>query len=111
MVKILKNDKNNEAALRTLLEVCYIDLNGPNNTGGTRNPYLLSQFPPFDPKRLAVTYPGIISLVHEICAINNFSKEEVKKMFLDIADINFKSLKLPVVPIEAWNKLSEELFK
>ena len=33
-------------------EVCYLDLNGPNNMAGVTDAQLLKRFPPWDPKQV-----------------------------------------------------------
>jgi len=49
MAELLKKEGKTTRALQFYLEVCYHDLNGPNNTGGVTDKDLLREFPPWDP--------------------------------------------------------------
>jgi len=91
-------------ALSTLLEVCYIDLNGPNNCGGLRQtPELLGEYPPFrpDPNGLA---PGIIQRVQALTSYLKLSREELRTQFIEIAHSVRGQHSTPLDPDIAWNQ-------
>lgn len=89
-------------ALSLLLEVCYIDLNGPNNCGGMRNfPDLLKDFPPFkpDPNGLA---PVLVDYVNLISSYLNLLESDIQEQFLQIARRVQSQFDTPLPPNEAW---------
>ena len=106
MGDILRKDGRYSDALDTYLEVCYIDLNGPNNCG-TRDPLLLHEFPPFTPKN-AILAPGVLVHIENILESEGFTKDNTRARFLEIAARVQRSLNLPVAPDMAWSKLSKE---
>ena len=50
MAEIFRKENRLSAALGGYLEVCYLDLNGPSNTGGVDDAELLREYPPWNPK-------------------------------------------------------------
>jgi DNA-directed RNA polymerase subunit RPC12/RpoP len=106
MAEILRQEMRLEASLTTYLEICYIDINGPNNIGG----FIDLKLPPFAPNQ-SIIAPGIISRALRIIRKLNFDEQRTKEEFIEIATINHTSLKLPVTPANAWDKLKTELFK
>lgn len=50
MANILRKEGKAEQYLMFMLEVCYLDLNGPFNCGGVNDPSIRQQYPPFNPK-------------------------------------------------------------
>ena len=91
-------------ALSTLLEVCYIDLNGPNNCGGLKQtPELINEFPPFkpDPKGLA---PGIIERVARLTGYLKLNHEQIEAQFIEIARAVQRQHHTPLDPASAWNQ-------
>ncbi len=98
MAEILRGEMKLKEALRTYLEVCYLDLNGPSNTGGMRDPELLKEFPPFDPNRDSFLAPGVIDLIKRIVLKLKLSKDEVRQIYLEHNSRVGQSLKLPLSP-------------
>lgn len=109
MAGILRREMKLKDALRTYLEVCYLDLNGPSNTGGITYPELLKEFPPFDPKERAFLAPGVIDLIKRIVLKLNLNKNEIEQIFIEHNSRIGQSLKLPLSPEQAWPSLDKEL--
>ncbi len=104
MAQLLRKEKRLEQSLRTYLELCYLDLNGPTNRGSIIDPELFKQFPPFDTK-IAFLAPGIISEIKIILKKTGLATERAKEVFFEIANVNHKALKLPVLPSDAWTRI------
>jgi len=109
MAEILRGEMKLKDALGTYLEVCYLDLNGVNNTGGMRDPELLKEFPPFNPKELAFLAPGVMDLIKRIVLKLNLSKEEIKQIFVEHNSRIEKSLRLPLSAENSWQSLDKEI--
>src|SRR5271165_6105971 len=99
MGDILKKEARYREALDTYLEVCYLDLNGPNNCG-TLDPSILKEFPPFDPKDESVA-PVVVCYVVDILERQNMSKNDARTRFCEIAAKVQHTLNLPVAPDQA----------
>lgn len=108
MGELLWEEMKWKEALRTYLEVCFLDLNGPNNTGGLDDSELLKEFPPFEPKT-ALLASGIIDRIKRIARLLDLRISEIKQLFTDHNEQFWYSLKLPLSPIDCWNKLEKEL--
>ncbi len=109
MAEILRGEMKLKDALRTYLEVCYLDLNGVRNVGGMNDPELLKEFPPFDPKESAFLAPGVIDLIKRIVLKLKLNKDEIKQIFLEHNLRSEKSLRLPVSVEQAWLSMDKEL--
>jgi len=99
-------------ALITYLELCYIDSNGPNNSGSMKNnPELLKAYPPFDPKRSTgfIPIPTIIDYIKQIGKDSNLSKEEIKQIFFEHNLKIEKFRKLPLSVQDSWARLEPNL--
>lgn len=107
MGDVLKKEGRYLNALDTYLEVCYLDVNGPNNCG-TRDPQILREFPPFNPKD-GMLAPGVLGYVEDMLECQELSKNDAHARFLDIATKVQRSLNLPLLPNKAWKKLAREL--
>lgn len=107
MGDILKKEKKYKDALDLYLEVCYLDLNGPNNCG-SMDPEILREFPPFNPKD-GFLAPGVLGYIDKLLQREKMKKGDIKHRFLEIATNVKNSLRLPVAPEKAWRQLSKEL--
>jgi hypothetical protein len=90
------------------LELCYIDSNGPNNCGSSKNdPELLKKYPPFNPKDSTRFFPipAIIDYIKQISKDLNLPKEEIKQIFFEHNLKIEKSRKLPLSVQDSWTKL------
>lgn len=110
MAEILRKEARPINALKTYLEVCYLDLNGPNNIGGIDDPELLKEFPPWDPKHLAFLAPGVVGSAAVIIEGTGATQDDVEAAFMRRAAKLEEALRLPVSPSKAWAKLKKELF-
>lgn len=110
MAEILRKEIKLQQALQTYLEVCYIDLNGPNNTGGFKNdPDLLKQLPPFDINGDTILAPAILDYIKLLIKKLELNKEQVKNIFIKHNTIIENALKLPLSANDAWNKLIDNI--
>jgi hypothetical protein len=107
MGDVLKKQGKLSESLDTYLEVCFIDLNGPNNCG-TKDPELLKMFPPFDPKS-AFLAPGVLRYIEKLCNDLQVKPEDLESRFISLASTVGRELKLPIAPDEAWKAVSGEL--
>lgn len=109
MAEILRGEMKLKDALRTYLEVCYLDLSGPNNTGGMNDPELLKEFPPFNPKDFSFLAPGVIDLIKRIVLKLKLNKDEIKQIFVEHNSRIEKSLRLPISAEKLWQSLEKEI--
>ncbi|WP_345888318.1 hypothetical protein [Shewanella algae] len=107
MGDVLKKQGKLSEALDTYLEVCFIDLNGPNNCG-TKDPEILKMFPPFDPKS-AFLAPGVLVYIDKLYKELNINPEDLGSRFIGLSSKVEYQLKLPISANEAWKELSGEL--
>ena len=108
MAKILKQEGKSEQYIRFMLEVCYIDLNGPNNCGGIDDPAILREYPPFNPKD-GILAPGIVGPLSNMARDLDIKISDLHSMFIEIASQVQISLKLKLPPDKAWRKLKKEV--
>ncbi len=87
------------------LEICFIDLNGPRNTGG----YHLPEYPDFSCD-LAFLAPAVVSKIGELILLLKLNEYAVRDKFMHVAERFGKGLALPVGPSAAWNALSSEFY-
>jgi len=110
---IFKASGDSQKALITYLELCYIDMNGPNNSGCARNnPELLREYPPFDPYNSVNSFlaPGILEYIAQINKELNLTKDQIKEIFLSHNLKVEKSKQLPLSVENAWIKLEPVIF-
>ncbi|MFZ4526085.1 MAG: hypothetical protein ACOYOE_11185 [Chlorobium sp.] len=108
MGDILKAESKEIEALDTYFEVCYIDINGPNNCV-TPEPEILKEYPPFNPKN-AFLAPGVIGNIDKIVSSHGIAQVQAEERFIKVAERTQKSLKLPVKPGRAWKKMKKEIY-
>ena len=104
---IFKLSGDLQNALITYLELCYIDLNNPNNCGGTKDyPELLKEYPPFNPNtsRDNLLAPGILWNIIQINKELNLTKDHIKDIFFSHNLKVEKSKKLPLSVEIAWER-------
>ena len=107
MADLLEQEGRLKNALTTYLEVCYLDVNGPQNLGGMSDS-TLGEYPAFHPEgaRLA---PALVRSVSAIAEKLELDLAEAEGRFLQVADRAHQQLRTPVSPREAWKKLEAEL--
>jgi DNA-directed RNA polymerase subunit RPC12/RpoP/phage FluMu protein Com len=107
MAFLLKEEGKVRAALETFLEVCYVDLNGPQNNAALRAE-LGKKFPRFDPSD-SLKAPGIIFETAALIKQLALTKNDVKTIFFEHNKKYVSGLRLPLSLDEAWLKLYPEL--
>jgi DNA-directed RNA polymerase subunit RPC12/RpoP len=114
MVRLLKSERKQKQALQTLLEICYLDLNGCRNIGtinGKPVPKEMSDklgIRDFDIS-MAFLAPGILSMIEDNMRELDLDITEVGKMFVETNN-NTKPLRnMPLNPEQAWKKLLNEI--
>lgn len=108
MGEILRRELKLRPALEMYLEVCYLDLNGPRNTGGLTDLCLLRQFPPFDP-RDAYLAPAVIGVIDALASKLQLDRDSLKRLFIEHNVRIHKALHLPLVPEACWPILEKEV--
>lgn len=108
MAQLLAKEGKDKEALRYYLWVCYIDLNGPSNMGGIKDPKILKEYPPFSPKKGDLV-PGIVGEVEDLANKLEMANQQLVGMFKKVADSEYKSLRLPVAPKTACAKIEKSI--
>lgn len=96
-----------EEALRFLLEVSILDLNGAHNCG-TKDPAVTRDFPPFNPKAASLA-PGIVARTAEVIASLELPDVEARRLFESVAGTVGPAFRLPRSPDAVWRELSKAL--
>lgn len=109
MGQLVKREGKLEHALRTYLEVCYMDLNGPTNSNKLKSPELLKEFPEFD-LQTAFIAPGLVDEILAMSKKLGYDIDKIEKIFIEAGQKHYESLKLyPLKPEQAWLKFRESL--
>ena len=90
-----------EGAVRFYLEVCYLDLNGPDNVGPISDPALRAKYPPFS-SRLAGLASGVVHLLARTRAKASMTDDALRSLFLTHAAEIRIALDVRVPPEDAW---------
>ncbi len=111
MAEILRKEGRSTQALGFYLEVCYLDLNGPNNIGGETDSELLREFPPWDPKSaLSLGFTALPGLAADMIRKMNLTPATVEEIFRKKAFALHTGLHLPLSPADAWPQVKQALF-
>jgi len=93
-------------ALATHLEVCYIDLNGPQEaTTRERERY---NTPPFEPDKSLLT-SGIVNIANVYIERLGLTRAETKALFHKHNSRHLSHLNMPLSVDEGWNQLEPNL--
>lgn len=106
---VLEKEGKFPDSLATYLEVCYLDVNGPSNTGGYQNTELLKKLRAFSPDE-AFLAPAVIDRIVELLNQLELSEEDGKRIFYEHNRRVENNLKLPVTINQAWELLSKEIY-
>ncbi len=110
MTEILQRERRFWDALAQYLEVCYPDLNGPNNIGGIADSELLQQFLPWNPKDTrAKLAPAVIDRVMQLIEQTGLSVATLEDIYQKSAIPLHTSLRLPLSPTIAWKRIRKTL--
>lgn len=107
MANLLQAEGETESALQTYLEVAYLDLNGPMNTGRLDSD-LATRYPPFD-KETAFLAPGLLDFIDETAAKLQISKKTIKERFIEHNQKVFQALSLPLSVEKCWLRLEKQI--
>lgn len=115
MAEIVRRTSGSSRALPEYLEVCYLQLNGPNNLAIhidrlTGTPMVDSRLPPWDPKHGQVT-PLALARTRQLIEETRLERKAIREMFLDAASNLRASLSLPLSANRAWRRLDKCLFR
>jgi len=110
MADILRKESKLPDALGMYFEICYLDLNGPNNMSGVTDPELLRQFPPWNPEQDAFIAPGIVDRIARIIQKTETDQSKAKELFTAQATKLKQSLRLPVPVTKAWTEVGKAVY-
>jgi hypothetical protein len=102
-------DKDEELLRKTLathLELCYLDLNGPQNS--TAHERELKNEAPFDPSK-GVLIPSIVNITNVYIERLDLARAETKSLFLRHISRHLSGLNLPLSVDDGWNELEPKL--
>lgn len=108
MAEILRKEEKLKSALDFYLEVCYLDLNGPNNNSGLSGEFSRKAFDPIDGN--AFLAPAVIDRIKSISKKLHISEVELQESFNKHNSRFAKSLNLPITTNDAWLMIQEEVF-
>jgi hypothetical protein len=116
MAKILKKEEKLLGALAEYLTMCFLEVNGANNSPEvdskflkTLSPNELKDFLPFNPDYYNGLNPWLIGEIKKIIAEKNLTVNEVKDIFIKRAMI-INKYGAPLSPEECWIKIEKEFF-
>jgi hypothetical protein len=107
MAQQMQEEGKLKRALEFYLEVCYIDLNGPQNNEGFP-PAMRKDYPNFNPRE-AFLAPGVLSEINSLIEELKLAESEVKTIFFEYNQKAVSGLRLPVSMDQAWASLSAQL--
>jgi hypothetical protein len=102
MAEQLRKEGNLLNAAATFLEICFLDLNGPENCGCDRS---RTQFD----VSMALIAPGIIKRLKAIAKKANLDLIQIQQLFLSHNMRLHEALRLPRKPSECWAELRAHL--
>jgi len=110
MADLLEKEGKLEQALSTYLEVCYLDLNGPENLTEVLTQRELQLY---GEKDFDITSgflaPGVVYQVSKLIAKLELTKNEVKEKFISENTPDRPLLKMPLSAEKAWQKLEANM--
>ena len=108
MAEVLGSENRASQALNTYLEICYFDLNGPNNRSVPVNSELLRAYPAFDPVS-AFLAPGVLTMVLDLASGLGYTIEDIERVFVEAAGRARMPRLMPMAPDVAWRQLRTQL--
>jgi len=110
MAEILRKELKHVDALGFYLEVCYLDLNGPNNNGGITDRELLRLSPAWNPKdSTANLAPGVLDRASRIIQKAEIEVAKVEEIYGKCASSLHRALHLPLTPASTWPLIKSAL--
>lgn len=112
MADILLREGKLMNALQIYLRVCYLDLNGATNMTLDENGNIYDDpeyNKPFDIE-LKFLAPGILDIIKKIIKKLSLDKKEVKEIYLKISNLEQKSTRAPINPVNTLEELDKEIW-
>jgi hypothetical protein len=107
MGAVLEHEGRIANALSIYLEVCYLDVNGPENIGGAVDAGFADDYPPFQPDH-GMLAPAVVDKVFELAEVLQLDEADLERRFMELAQEVHKALRLPVSAEQGWTMLSNE---
>ena len=108
MGEIVRREARLQAALAPYLEVLYLDMNGPRNTGGYQGIALVGPFAAFMPTQGFIA-PGVVSRALDLISRLHLTVCDVRAQFEQATERPYQDLRLPVSPEQAWKTIEPQL--
>lgn len=112
MAEILNKENKLKDALHMYLEVCYLDLNAATNMPIDEKGNVIHDpeyFKPFDSEQKSLV-PGIIERIKKIIKKLNLEKQEVRKIYLILANVQQRSTRASLSPADTFIELENEIW-
>ncbi len=97
-------------ALEQLLEVWYIDLNGPRNAQPPSEALLLTEAPPFD-ARQGATRAHVRRQVRHLMAQLRLEVDDIQALYFAATTTTHRRHGLPLSPAQAWLAVAAQLLE
>ena len=110
MAQLLSREKKHKHALTTLLEVCYLDINGPIDITADRWRGVSEPIGPWTPK-FGRLNSRVIDRIVKTARSGDFTPEAVHLLFVEQATVVKQALHLPVAVDAGWDKLNIALLE
>jgi hypothetical protein len=104
MAEHMKKRGNLKRSITFYLDLCYLDLNGPQNVGS----FLRNEYPAFTPSDGQLA-PKIVSDLSALARECGISQEKLREQFYKVAEGSRQRLRTPLSTEEAWIILEKEL--
>jgi hypothetical protein len=104
--EVEKDEELLRKTLATHLELCYIDLNGPQNS--TARERERTNEAPFDPSQ-GVLAPSIVNCTNGYIERSDLTRAETESLFRKHISRHLSGLNLPLSMDDGWNELAPKL--
>jgi hypothetical protein len=108
MGELLHAEGKWKAALRTYLEVLYLDLNGAQDRGRARPPRDSTDFPVANPKRAKVAWT-VVKRCLALAGRLQLNGPDLREWFYRAAAPPYCNMRLPIDPQRAWRLLTKRM--
>ena len=108
LARHLRRAGRDTQALAALLDLCYLDANGPRTIGSFSGARLGTEDPSFDPARAPLD-SGLLRQALALAARLNMDLPALQLLYLDVATVTWRALRLPLSPKVAWMQIGPAL--
>jgi hypothetical protein len=108
MAQLLSRENKHKHALATLLEVCFLDINGPINVKADRWRGVSEQLGPWTPK-FGRLNSRVVERIIRTARAGDLTSEAVHSLFVERATVVRQALHLPVGVDAGWGQLNAAL--